>query len=167
MKRASIVTLVGSAAVTLVAAAASETLQRESRGDDEGAIRRVIDDQTAAFNRHEVERSLFTDDADFVNARGIWLQGADAIERGRQAQFKSVLKTASIRLLDVRVRFVRPDVAIAHATYEISGMIGPDGVTMPPHQEIGLRILTKTRDRWLVTAFHLTTIDAPRPAARQ
>jgi hypothetical protein len=35
---------------------------------------------------------------------------------------------------------VRPDVAIAHATYEISGMIGPDAVTMPPHQEIGLRL---------------------------
>lgn len=65
------------------------------------------------------------------------------------------------------MRFVRPDVAIAHATYEISGMIGLDGVIMPSHQEIGLRVLTKTKDRWLVTAFHITGAGAPPPAARQ
>lgn len=46
-------------------------------------------------------------------------------------------------------------------------MIGPDAVTMPPHQEIGLRILSKTAGRWLVTAFQITTIDAPRSAARR
>lgn len=57
--------------------------------DDEDAIRRVIADQTAAFNRHEIDRSLFTDDADFVNARGIWLQGADTIERGRRANSRA------------------------------------------------------------------------------
>ncbi|MBI4907316.1 MAG: SgcJ/EcaC family oxidoreductase [Acidobacteria bacterium] len=167
MKRASIATMGACATVTLVTVAFSQMSQTASRAGDERAIRRVIDDQTAAFNRHEVDRSLFTTDADFVNARGIWLQGADAIERGRQAQFRGVLKSASIRLLDIRVRFVRPDVAIAHATYEISGMTGPDGVTMPPHKEIGLRVLTKTKDRWLVTAFQITTIDARRPEVRQ
>jgi len=67
---------------TLATVAFSEAPERASRADDERAIRRVIDDQTAAFDRHEVDPSLFTDDADFVNARGIWLQEADAIERG-------------------------------------------------------------------------------------
>jgi hypothetical protein len=46
----------------------------QSNRDDEAAIRRVIGDQTAAFNRHEVDRALFTEDADFVNAQGFWLK---------------------------------------------------------------------------------------------
>lgn len=108
MKRASIMITAGCLALGVVAAAAPQMSQRRSQGDDEPAILRGIDDQAAAFNRHPVDRSLFTDDADFVNARGMWLRGADAIERGRQAQFRSFLKAANIRLLDVGVRVVRP-----------------------------------------------------------
>jgi uncharacterized protein (TIGR02246 family) len=159
MQRMLIITVVGSVATAWVAAAAQKP-QRPSSADDEAAIRTVIADQTAAFNRHEVDRTVFTDDADFVNAQGIWLQGAPAIESGRRAQFQSALKAATIKPLDLRVRFLTPDVAIAHATYEISGMVGLDGLTMPPHRELSLRVLTKNNDRWLVTAFHITAISS-------
>lgn len=146
---------------------AIEMSQTPSNRDDEAAIRRVIADQTAAFNQHQVDRALFTEDADFVNAQGVWLKGAADIERARKAQFQSALKAAAIKLLDVRVKFVRPDVAVAHATYEIAGMIGLDGLMTPPHEELSLRVLAKNNDRWLVTAFHITTISARQPPARQ
>ena len=168
MKRMLMITVAASVVSALVVAvAADQKPQASSSADDEAAIRRVIADQTAAFNRHEVDRTLFTDDADFVNAQGIWLQGASAIESGRRAQFQRALKAATIKVLDLRVRFLRPDVAIAHATYEISGMVGPDGLTMPSHRELGLRVLTKNNGRWLVTAFHITTVGSRQPSARQ
>jgi len=44
--------------------------------EDEEAIKRVIMDMTDAFNRHEPDASLFTNDADFVNVNGTWLRGA-------------------------------------------------------------------------------------------
>ena len=167
MKRVLMVAVLVCVAAGVVASLTAIEVQAPSTRVDEAAIRRVIADQTAAFNRHEVDRALFTEDADFVNAQGIWLKGAADIERARKAQFQNALKAAAIKLLDVRVRFVRSDVAIAHATYEISGMIGLDGLMMPPHEELGLRVLAKTNDRWLVTAFHITTISARQPPARQ
>jgi uncharacterized protein (TIGR02246 family) len=168
MKRMLMVTvLVFVVAGLVVSVRAIETSQAQSNRDDEAAIRRVIADQTAAFNRHEVDRTLFTEDADYVNAQGIWLKGAAEIERARKAQFQSALKAAAIKLLDIRVRFIRPDVAIAHATYEISGMVGLDGRMMPPHEELSLRVLAKNNDRWLVTAFHITTISSRQPQLRQ
>jgi len=165
MKRVLMVAVLVCVAAGVVASLTAIEVQPPSTRDDEAAIRRVIADQTAAFNRHEVDRALFTEDADFVNAQGIWLKRAADIERARKAQFQNALKAAAIKLLDVRVRFVRSDVAIAHATY--SGMIGLDGLMMPPHEELGLRVLAKTNDRWLVTAFHITTISARQPPARQ
>jgi uncharacterized protein (TIGR02246 family) len=168
MKRMLMLTVLVCVVSGLVASLrALEMSQAPSNRDDEAAIRRVIADQTAAFNRHEVDRALFTEDADFVNAQGIWLKGAAEIERARKAQFQRALKAAAIKLLDVRVRFVGPAVAIAHATYEISGMIGLDGLMTPPHEELSLRVLAKNNDRWLVTAFHITTISARQPPARQ
>jgi len=168
MKRMLMLTVLVCVATGLAASIrAVEMSQAPSSRDDEAAIRRVIADQTAAFNRHEVDRALFTENADFVNAQGIWLKGAADIERARNAQFQSALRAAAIKILDVRVRFVASDVAIAHATYEISGMIGLDGLMTPPHEELSLRVLVKNNDRWLVTAFHITTIGARQPPARQ
>lgn len=123
MKRMLMLTALVCIATGLMASIRAVEISQVPRSrDDEAAIRRVIADQTAAFNRHEVDRALFTEDADFVNAQGIWLKGAADIERARKAQFQSALKAAAIKILDVRVRFVAPDVGIAHATYEISGM---------------------------------------------
>jgi hypothetical protein len=61
--------------------------------EDEDAIKQVIIDMTAAFNRHDPNTSLFTQDADFVDVRGTWLKGSAAIERGRTARFETVQKT--------------------------------------------------------------------------
>ena len=126
--------------------------------EDEEAIRRVIVDMTDAFNRHEPDASLFTNDADFVNVNGTWLRGAADIEQGRKGRFATVLKEARINLLDIRIRFIRPDVAIAHVTNETSGMVIPGGQRLPVQQELNIRVFTKDNGRWLVTAFHNTSV---------
>jgi len=142
------------------------TAQRRSNRADEDAIRRVIADQTAAFNRHEVDTALFTEDADFVNVGGTWLKGAAEIERGRRSRFQTALKNARISLLEQDVRFIRPDVAIAHVLDEITGMTGPTGAPVPPQRELSIRVLVKDNGRWLVTAFQNTTAASAAPQPR-
>ena len=134
--------------------------------EDEDAIKQVIIDMTAAFNRHDPNTSLFTQDADFVDVRGTWLKGAVAIGRGRTARFETVQKEAQVQQLDMRIRFVTPDVAIAHVTNEISGMTGPDGTKIPPQRELNLRVFRKANGKWLVTAFHSAPIGPSVAAAR-
>ena len=48
--------------------------------------------------------------------------------------------------------------ALAHVTNELSGLVGPEGQTLPPHQELSIRVLVKDRGVWRITAFHNTIV---------
>ena len=64
----------------------------------------------------------------------------------------------TLKTLEVAVRFIRPDVALAHVTNELSGLIGPEGQTLPAHQELSIRVLVKDQGVWRITAFHNTIL---------
>jgi hypothetical protein len=72
---------------------------------------------------------------------------------------KTVLKDAKITVQDLRIRFVRPDVAIVHETHEMSGMRNDKGETMPPHQELSIRVMVKEQDKWLIVPLSLLQIE--------
>ncbi|MGQ0384262.1 MAG: SgcJ/EcaC family oxidoreductase [Gammaproteobacteria bacterium] len=144
-------------AVLLAAAAMFSPALRAS--DDAQAIRRICLERIEAFNRHEPPRSgEFTQDADFVNIHGMWRKGPAEIEKRQGERMETVLREARISLLELEVRFVRPDVAIVHQKHEMSGMLGPEGDRLPPHQELSIRVLVKESGKWLTTAFHNTTV---------
>ena len=122
------------------------------------------------FNKHDAKAvSLsFTQDADFVNVQGARVKGAAEIEKFLKVRFETVLKEATIKLLDVRVRFIRPDVAIAQGLNETSGMLTPDGHKASVHQEVTTRVLIKQNGKWLVTTFQNTSVINPsQPSARE
>ncbi len=48
----------------------------------------------------------------------------------------------------------------------MSGMLAPDGEKMPPHKELGIRVLVKQHGKWLITAFHNTMVRPAEPPAR-
>ena len=54
------------------------------------------------------------------------------------------------------MRFIRADVALAHVTNELSGLVSPEGQTLPSHQELSIRVLVKDQGDWRITAFHNT-----------
>jgi uncharacterized protein (TIGR02246 family) len=90
-------------------------------------------------NNHEAPLAAsFTQDADFVNVYGMWRRGPAEIESRQKERMETVLKNAKITLLDLRIRFIRPDVPIVHETHEMSGMLSDDGKTMPPHRELSI-----------------------------
>ena len=41
---------------------------------------------------------------------------------------------------------------------ELSGLVSPDGQTLPSHQELSIRVLVKHQGTWLITAFHNTIL---------
>lgn len=140
-----------------------ESALAQGNQKDEEAIRKVILDGIEAFNRHDAKAGtvFFTEDADFVTVYGRWSRGAAEIERSRKERFETALKEAKIKLLDLRVRFIKPDVAIAHETHELSGMSGPKGEKMPTLRELSIRVLLKQQGKWLITAFHNTVVRPP------
>lgn len=134
--------------------------QGPSSRADEGAIRAVIDSTTDAFNRHDPRAwlRLATADAELITARGETMHGAAEIERGLTALFQGRNRNARVKTLDIRLRLIRQDVALAHVTNEISGVLGASGQTLPPSRELSLRILVKDQGVWRMTALHNTVV---------
>jgi uncharacterized protein (TIGR02246 family) len=138
-----------------------------SRGDED-AIKKVIVGTTEAFNKHDAKAfaRFYAPDAELVTVRGERMKGAAEIEKGLAAIFATRATAATLKTLEVSIRFIKPDVAIAHVTNEMSGVINAEGGGMPPHRELSIRVLVKTAGAWLVTAFHNTIINTSQSSAR-
>lgn len=131
----------------------------QERSKDEQEIKRIIMEQIESFNNHVGPQSnSYTSDADFVNVYGMWRRGSAEIESGQKVRMQTVLKDAKITLIDLRIRFLKPDVAIVHKLHEISGMLTDTNEKMPPHRELGIRVMVKENGKWLTTAFHNTIV---------
>ena len=134
--------------------------QNQNHGNDEEAIRNVILQMTEGFNKHDakVATQMYTSDADFVNVRGDKYTGAEEIQQKLAEIFLTRAKQATLKTLNVSVRFVNTELAIAHVTNELSGLVDSAGRTLPSHQEISVRVFIKENDNWRLTAFHNTMI---------
>jgi uncharacterized protein (TIGR02246 family) len=134
--------------------------QVQGSSDDEAAIREVIVEMTDGFNKHDpvAAARMYSADADFTNVAGMQAKGAAAIEKFLASGFATRLKSATQKTVNVTIRFIRADVAIAHVTNQITGFLGPDGSTEPPHDELSIRVFGKEGGNWRVVAFHNTTV---------
>ena len=86
-----------------------------------------------------------TPDAQLVTVRGESMKGIAEIERGLTAIFQTRGRNVTLKTLEVAVRFIRPDVALAHVTNELTGLVSPEGRTLLPHQELSIRVLVRIR----------------------
>jgi uncharacterized protein (TIGR02246 family) len=131
--------------------------------EDEAAIRQAVATMTTAFNTRDdqASTSVTTTDADFVTVTGSWSKSSADYLAARRARFATALKNASIQVVDIKIRFLKPDVALAHVIQEIHGMSDSDGKELPPHRELSLRVFVQEHGKWLMTAFHNTTVTVP------
>ena len=91
--------------------------------EDERAIRQVIADYTAAFNRHEAnfKTIALADDFDLVNPAGAQVTGKAEIESRLRDAFRTFLKNArKIETID-RIRFIHSEVALVDGRFEWVG----------------------------------------------
>ena len=129
----------------LAAAAALSWAAEPGTPEDEAAIRKVIADRAASFNRHEdrINPAGFSVDFDLVNPRGDRKIGiADLRE-----MFQTVLRNAHMVESIERIRFIRPDVALVDGKFEVSGT-----EIRPYPKGFQVWVLVKENGRWLITA---------------
>jgi len=158
VRQALVVVVVGLGVVARIGVAAQTS--GSSARNDEDAIKAVMAATTDAFSRHDAKAwvSFCTPEAQLVTVRGESMKGTAAIEKGLRTIFETRGRNVTLKTLDVAVRFIRPDVALAHVTNELSGLVDPDGQTLPPHQELSVRVLVKDQGIWRITAFHNTIV---------
>jgi len=153
-------------ALPLVCMAAAGAAEAPGNRDDEAAIKNVIVQMTEGFNKHDAEAStrMYQPDADFVSVRGEMGLGREAAEKTLRRIFETRAKTAALKTEQVQIRFIRPDVALAHVTNELSGLVAADGQNLPSHRELSLRVFVKDDGMWRLASFQNTMLN-PFPGA--
>ena len=91
--------------------------------------RAVVDGFIRAWNSHDMKAfgELFTEDADFVNVVGKWWKGRARIQAEHERSHATRFKGTTLVETNTTVRLVRPDVAVLHFEWELSGERDPDG----------------------------------------
>ena len=161
MIRFALVAAIATTLLCLPAGAPARDVMHGALSAEELEIKTLLLQIIERFNGKELrppENPGFTQDADFVNVEGRWMKGVDEIRRVHSSARTAWLKDAKIKLIELDIRLIRPDVAVVHQLHEMSGSRHPDGTLLPPHQQISTRILVKERNAWITTAFQNTMV---------
>lgn len=137
-----------------------------AENQDAVQIRDVARQQAVAWNRHDAKAyaALFTENCDVVNVVGWWWKGRAELQNKLAAAFSHAFRESTLTITDVQVRFLTPDIALAHAYWTMTGAKMPPGM---PEPRVGLQtfVMTRQRGRWLISGFQNTLSRPERPFA--
>src|SRR5215469_269772 len=124
-----------------------------SGAQDEAAVRALGDNFAKAFVQKNAERraSLFVENGTFVTPVGDFLQGHAAMVKdfGPEAQ-QAVTPTTQAVLSNYRIRFIKPDVAVADALLTVRNVTGPDGKIIPVVPINFFYVASRHGNQWLI-----------------
>jgi uncharacterized protein (TIGR02246 family) len=123
---------------------------------EEAGIRNVLAAFIDAWNRHDAEAfsMVFAEDADFINVRGIGARGRTEIAKFHAPVFATTFKESHQRIVDARIRFIKPDVAAVDAWWGTTGVRTRDGQEIPLRKGLLNFVMTKKDGHWLITVMH-------------
>ena len=127
---------------------------------DQAAIDAVVASLDVAWAKGDADAfaAQFASDGSFTNVLGMVHFGRDAFRNRHDAIFKTIFKGSTSQLAIAKLRFVRPDVAIADVDAEIRG-----SAALPPGMQAGadgvgrsklLLVLVKDGGEWSISAYH-------------
>ncbi len=130
------------------------------------AIRQIETGWQDAWNRHDMKllSGLVAEDVDFITVSGIWLKGKKAFEEHHAKLHAMQFKESVWTTTDVKVTFLKPDIALVHVSWGIKGDKDPDGTPRQPRHGIFTRVVTKRDSQWLIQASQNTNIREIPPA---
>ena len=120
---------------------------------DEAAVRALGDNFAKAFlqKNAELRASLFAENGTFVTPVGDFLQGHVAMVKdfGPEAQ-QAVNGSTQAAFSNYRIRFIKPDVAVADALLTVRNVNGPDGTIIPVIPINFFFVAARHGDQWLI-----------------
>ena len=123
--------------------------------DDEAAVRALVGRLETAWNAVDPAAfaAEFMPDADFVNVRGDYHSGRDAVEHGHAAILASIYAGSTIRYSLARAREVAPGVLVAHVDALLSVPARPFAGDI---RAIPSLVLVRDGGAWRIASFHNT-----------
>jgi uncharacterized protein (TIGR02246 family) len=141
------------------------------RAADEEAIRKVLADYVETWNEHDMTAwgKLFTEDVDYVNRGGGWWKSNEENVEGHKLIHNMLVKQKqkmTYRSNVAKITFLKPDIAIVHATWEWPGFTTLSGEEAKDFKGIITVVTVKQNGTWLIRALQNTATSIP-PMAKQ
>ncbi len=101
---------------------------------DSRSVRQIPQDFRDAWAKHDGHAlaQIMADDVDFVSVGATLIHGRSDLETYHRRLLSGRCEDSTIALLPVDVRFLRPDVAIVHWIWKITGDKNPDSSPRNP-----------------------------------
>jgi uncharacterized protein (TIGR02246 family) len=137
-------------ACTLVIGATGSASAGEAQ--DEAAVRGLGDTFAKAFvqKNAELRASLFAENGTFVTPQGDFLQGHVAMVKDFGPEAQAVNGNTQAAFSNYRIRFIKPDVAVADAVLTLRNVTGPDGTVIPAIPVNFFYVASRHGGQWLI-----------------
>ena len=138
----------------------------KGKGKEEEAIKSIALKWEDSWNRHDMKAlaALVAEDVDFITVAGNWRKNRKEFEEHHANKRHEMQYSESVwTTKNIKVKFIRPDVALAHIEWIIKGDKDPDGKPRQPRQGISSWILEKRNGKWLIIAMQNTNLREPVP----
>jgi uncharacterized protein (TIGR02246 family) len=127
---------------------------------DETAIRKIVQDQVAAWNRGDATAysSQFSADGTLTNIRGEFFTGYDAFLKQHEVIFGGLFRGTAVHQDIVSLNFIGPDVAVVETLTSVSG-ISKTALGTAPDSKGRLRtrllqVVARQGGEWKIVAYH-------------
>src|SRR5664279_6646403 len=96
-------------------------------GDDESAVRSLVNEFANTWNRHDMKamHELDTEDVEWINVVGHYWRGKANVYKGHVAIHKGMSATTTASVESATIRSIAPTVAIAVATMHFGPSLDP------------------------------------------
>ena len=143
-------------------------IDQPAKQGDQQQIHGVLNGFVDAWNHHDAKAfaAVFSEDADFTNVRGVSASGRSNIEEFHAPIFATIFKNTHQTLTEVKIRFIRPDIAAVDVHWNMTGVTDPQGIARPDRNGLLNFVMTKNAGRWQIVVMHnldLTPLPPPPP----
>jgi uncharacterized protein (TIGR02246 family) len=112
---------------------------------------------TEAWNRHDTGAmsAMWVAEGDHLEPDGRGVRGQSSVADLLKEQHATVFKKTSLALKIDTVWLVTDDVALADGTYELTGIVAPDGTAIPKRAGHLTSILVRKDGKWWIAGSRL------------
>jgi uncharacterized protein (TIGR02246 family) len=141
------------AAAVIVLLLATVSAHAQSKLDKE-TVHNLPQAFCAAFSKHDGHQlaQLMADDIDFVVVGATLIHGKPDFENYHTRLLSGRFHDMTLKLLQVAVRFLGPNVAIVHWSWTGAGDRNPDGSARQRRYGMMTMVAAKRAGRWLIVA---------------
>lgn len=160
--------------LVFILALAAQPARAQTKADAAGRkpIEALAASFQAAWNRHDMEAlaALVAEDVDYVTVVGAreWEKGRKEFKDRHAEVHQTMFKDSVLTIKETHVKFIRPDIAIAHVLWETKGDVVPDRKPGEPRAGIFTWVVEQRSGKWLIIASQNTENKTPlrQPVSR-